>query len=332
MQIPAVVPEIIWAKPGVTNEFALIKALRGIASSPGARGLMDDAAVLEIGGETLVLTLDTLVESVHFLPEDPPDSIAWKLVAVNASDISAKGAEPLGCLYSHALGDDAWDTAFLHGLAEACAYFRLPLLGGDTVRMPQGAPRSFSLTALGHSKGNVPSRSGATPGDRVWVSGTIGDSGLGLAVLRGRSAEPDAAAWLANRYRRPTPETRLGPMLAPRVSAMMDISDGLLIDGYRMADASGVAMAIGADSVPVSAALRATAGDNLDARLSAMTAGDDYGLLFTAPPENTAHIREAGAALGCDVHAIGIITKGSGLTLVHKGQQVPLPEQLGYRH
>ncbi|MEJ2457615.1 MAG: thiamine-phosphate kinase [Novosphingobium sp.] len=316
----------------MTTEFALIEALRGIACSPAARGLMDDAAVVGIGSEKLVLTLDTLVESVHFLPDDPPESIAWKLVAVNASDISAKGAEPLGCLYSHALGGDAWDRAFLDGLAQACAHFRMPLLGGDTVRMPEGAPRSFSLTALGRAEGAAPSRSGAQAGDRVWVSGTIGDSGLGLAVLTGCAAPSEAGEWLATRYRRPSPETKLGPALAPWVSAMMDISDGLLIDGQRMAAASGAAMTIAADLVPLSAAFRETAGESLEDRLMAITAGDDYGLLFTAPPEHTAPIREAAAALDCQVTAIGAVVAGDGISLVYQEQPVPLPEQLGYRH
>ncbi|MAC59856.1 MAG: thiamine-phosphate kinase [Novosphingobium sp.] len=316
----------------MTTELALIAALRALAGTPEARGLMDDAAVLEIGGEKLVLTLDTMVESVHFLPGDPPEDIAWKLVAVNASDVSAKGAEPLGCLYSHALGEESWDEAFVAGLAAACAHFRLPLLGGDTVRMPEGAPRSFSLTALGRTKGPVPSRGGAQAGDRIWVSGTIGDSGLGLSVLTGQEAEGQAAEWLATRYRRPSPDTPLGPALAPLVSAMMDISDGLLVDGQRMADASGVAVTIGADSVPLSEAFRAVAGDDLPARLAAMTAGDDYCLLFTAPPGHTAQIRETAAALGCEVHAVGGVSAGTGLSVSHKGVPVPLPDQLGYQH
>ncbi|KHK91461.1 thiamine-phosphate kinase [Novosphingobium malaysiense] len=316
----------------MTTELAFIAALRALAGTPEARGLMDDAAVLEIGGEKLVLTLDTMVESVHFLPDDPPEDIAWKLVAVNASDVSAKGAEPLGCLYSHALGEESWDESFVAGLAAACAHFRMPLLGGDTVRMPEGAPRSFSLTALGRAHGPVPSRGGAQPGDRVWVSGTIGDSGLGLAALTGRGADGEAAEWLAARYRRPSPDTPLGPALAPWVTAMMDVSDGLLIDGQRMAEASGIAMTMSADSVPLSDAFREIAGDELAARLAAMTAGDDYCLLFTAPPEHTARIRETAAGLGCEVNAIGRISAGTGLSLVHKGVSVPLPDDLGYRH
>jgi thiamine-monophosphate kinase len=322
----------------MTSEFAFIEALRAIATDPAARGLDDDVAVLEIGGETLVLTMDTIVESVHFLAGDAPADVAWKLVAVNLSDLSAKGAAPVGCLLSHALGEGAWDAAFLHGLKEACGHFRIPLLGGDTVRMPEGAPRSFSLTAIGQgTKGcAVPARSGAQAGDRLWVSGTIGDAGLGLKLLNAGSLAngPDlpAAEWLAARYRRPEPDLRLGRSLAPLVSAMMDVSDGLLVDARRMAAASGVHLAIAADLVPLSPALRKAAGQDLAARMAAMTAGDDYCLLFTAPPESTAQIREAAAALGCEVCAIGGVREGAGLSLLHHGEQIPLPERLGYQH
>lgn len=318
----------------MTTEAALIQLLRGIAGSKAARGLLDDAAVIALGGEQIVLTLDTMVEGVHYLPDDPPETVAWKLVAVNASDLSAKGAEPLGCLYSHALGEDGWDRAFLAGLAGACERFRLPLLGGDTVRMPPASARSFSLTALGRTGVGdpLPARSGARPGDRVWVSGTIGDAGLGLEVLRGRPAPLGPAEWLVERYRRPNPETRLGPALAPQVSAMMDVSDGLLIDGGRLAAASGARMCIDAEEVPLSAALRATAGEGLEARMAAMTAGDDYVLLFTAPPDRDAAIRAATGALGCAVTMIGEILTGEGLELRHGGEPVPLPNRLGYQH
>lgn len=319
----------------MTSEQALLQALRTIATAPGARALADDAAVLEIGGEALVLTLDTVVEGVHFLPDDPPADVAWKLLAVNVSDLSAKGARPLGCLYSHALGEDEWDRAFLSGLAHASDHFAMPLLGGDTVRMPEGAPRSFSLTALGVGPTgyDVPARGSARPGDRVWVSGTIGDAGLGLGVLQGRvtAAEPHAAA-LVHSYRRPDPDAHLGMALAPLVHAMMDVSDGLLIDARRMAEASGVALALDAGATPLSPALSAVAGNGLNARLAAMTAGDDYELLFTAPDEHSATIRETVNELGHVVTPIGIVYAGDGITLAHEGQLVTLPERLGYQH
>ena len=319
----------------MTREFAFIDALRAIAVNPAARGLADDAAVLELGGEKLVLTMDTLVEGVHFLPDDPPEDVAWKLVAVNASDLAAKGAEPLGCLKSHALGDEDWDRAFLAGLDLACRHFRVPLLGGDTVRMPPGSARSFSLMALGRGPEDrpVPSRSGARPGDLVWVSGTIGDSGLGLELLTsGSRVQTPEATLLANRYRRPMPEPSLGVALAPLATAMMDVSDGLLVDARRMAIASKVAIRIAADEVPLSRALVATVGDGLEQRIAAMTAGDDYVLLFTAPAVNSAFVHAAATCAGSRVHPIGTVDEGEGIALDWHGQPAPLPEKLGYQH
>ncbi|EZP83364.1 Thiamine-monophosphate kinase [Novosphingobium resinovorum] len=319
----------------MTGEHAFIHALRAIATDPAARRLADDAAVLQIGGEALVLTMDTVVEGVHYLPDDPPQDVAWKLVAVNVSDLSAKGATPAGCLYSHALGDSAWDTAFLTGLDEACRRFAIPLLGGDTVRMPEGAPRSFSLTALGTgAKGcPVPSRTAARPGDRVWVSGTIGDAGLGLkAALGDLDGDATALTALLARYRRPAPEPRLGVALAPLVHAMMDVSDGLMVDASRMAEASAVGVTLDVGAVPLSAALRTVAGEVLEVRLAAMAAGDDYELLFTAALENTARILEAASTLNRQVTAIGTIEAGAGLSLHHEGAALPLPERLGYQH
>lgn len=319
----------------MSSELAFIEALRALAATPAARGLRDDAAVLELGGETLVLTMDTLVEGVHYLPDDPAATVAWKLVAVNASDLSAKGAEPLGCLYSHALGEDGWDRRFLAGLAEATAAFRLPLLGGDTVRMPQGAPRAFSLTALGRPpRGTpVPSRGGAREGDRIWVSGTLGDAGLGLELLTGRRGGDDAvAAQLVDRYRRPRPDPALGPAIAGRVHAMMDVSDGLLVDARRMAEASGVEIVIDAAALPLSAAFRALAGDDLSARLGAATAGDDYCLLFAAPPAAEAELAGLAARSGVTLRAVGHVVAGTGLALRHEGRALPLPDRLGYEH
>lgn len=319
----------------MTGEHAFIHALRAIATDPAARRLADDAAVLQIGGEALVLTMDTVVEGVHYLPGDPPADVAWKLVAVNVSDLSAKGATPVGCLYSHALGNADWDAAFLAGLDDACRRFAIPLLGGDTVRMPEGAPRSFSLTALGTGRQHcpVPSRSAAKPGDQLWVSGTIGDAGPGLAAALGRLEGPETTiAPLLARYRRPSPEPRLGVALVPLVHAMMDVSDGLLVDALRMAEASGVGIALDAGAVPLSPALVAIAGETVEARMAAMTAGDDYELLFTAPLEHTARILETASALDRQVTPIGSVEDGSGLSLSIDGRQLSLPDRLGYQH
>lgn len=319
----------------MSSETAFISALRNLASSTAARGLMDDAAVLNVGGADLVLTMDTVVESVHFLPDDPAQDVAWKLMAVNASDLSAKGAAPLGCLYSHALGEDAWDTAFLEGLGEACRHFALPLLGGDTVRMPAGAPRSFSLTALGQGPEGTepPARTMARPGDIVWVSGSIGDSGLGLDILLGtQTATGPEAQWLTARYRRPMPLTTLGPALAPYVHAMMDVSDGLLVDLSRLANASHVGARIDLGAIPLSPAYAAISGTTREARMKASCAGDDYVLLFTAPPENTADIEAIAKAKGGAVHALGEIQAEAGLRLTCEGTDITLPAHLGYEH
>ena len=172
------------------DEPAYIAALRGIATHPAARGLIDDVAVLAVPeGRELVVTHDMLVEGVHYLPDDPPGDVAWKLVAVNLSDLAAKGARPLGVLAGHCLaGDAAWDAAFVRGLGKALDAFGCPLLGGDTVTLPAVAPRVMGLTALGLVRpGLAPARSGAKAGDLLLVTGTIGDAGLGLAIARGRA-------------------------------------------------------------------------------------------------------------------------------------------------
>jgi thiamine-monophosphate kinase len=309
----------------VSAESAFIESLRRLATDPAARGLLDDAAVLEVGGATLVLTHDILVEGVHFLPADPPRDVAWKLLAVNLSDLAAKGARPLGVLLGFPLGDEAWDRAFVEGLGTALAAFAIPLLGGDTVT----GPRVLGLTAIGEASGRVPSRSGAKPADRLWVSGTIGDAGAGLRVLRGKL--PDAPA-LVERYRTPRPRLELGQALAPRVSAMMDVSDGFLIDAKRMAAASAAALEIALDAIPLSDAFLSALGDDRDARLAAATAGDDYELLFAASPERSQELLALAERLAIPLTPIGAFAPGAGLTLTDRGGPVPLPPRLGWEH
>lgn len=276
---------------------------------------MDDVAVL---GD-LVLTHDMIVEGVHFLSGDPPADVAWKLIAVNLSDLAAKGAEPVGCLLGCGLGGDAgWTEGFVAGLGEALSAFGLPLLGGDTVSVPPGAPRVLGLTALGRSA-VAPSRSGARAGDSLLVTGTIGDAGLGLRIARGEIDGPEA---LLAAYRRPRPLLAEGQRLAPQVNAMMDVSDGLLLDAARMAEASGLALEIDLGAIPLSDAYRASAGDSRETRLVAATAGDDYQLLFATSE------RPEGAA----ATPVGRFEEGSGLRLIHDDESVPLPDRLGWLH
>lgn len=295
----------------MSGEAAFIAALRGIATTPGARGLADDCALLEIGGETLVLTHDMMVEGVHWLPGQDPADIAWKLVATNLSDLAAKGAEPVGVLLGYTLGAD--DARFVQGLKAALGAFSTPLLGGDTVASPVASPgpQTHGLTAIGRATHRpVPSRSGARPGDTVWVTGPLGAAMLGFEALRDGLAGIDTAA-----FRRPCPRLAQGRALAPLVSAMMDISDGLLLDAHRMAQASGVTIALDSAAVPVPAALPESR------RIEALRWGDDYELLFTLPPD---------AMPPCTATSIGIVTNQGSAPLLLDG--APQHGPLGYEH
>ena len=303
----------------MSAESRFLTLLRLLAHDPAAQGLRDDVAVLPVGDTRLILTSDTMVEGVHYLPTDPPADIGWKLAAVNLSDLAAKGARPVGCLLNYALsGDDGWDAAFLAGLGDALDRHAMPLLGGDTVRMPGDSARSYSLTAIGQATGPVPTRSGAQPGDRLYVTGPVGDAGIGLALAR---ADPAATGPLVDAYRRPRPRLTEGALLAPLASAMMDISDGLLIDAQRMAQASGVAITI--DHIPLSPALEKARGASTAVQIAAARAGDDYELLFTLPRGTTPPLRAI---------PVGDVAEGVGLTLMIDGAVVPLPDTLGWEH
>ena len=306
------------------TESDLLQQLRAIATHPAARGLLDDTAVL---GD-LVLTHDTIAEGVHYLPDDPPASVGWKLAAVNLSDLAAKGAEPAGALLSLTIrGDGTWEGSFLDGLAAACESYGLPLIGGDTIALPTGAPRVLGLTAIGRTSGPIPARSGGRPGDVLWLAGTIGDSAAGLAQLR---AEPKSVGPLVDIFRRPVPLLAAGRALAVGASAMMDVSDGLLLDCDRLARASGCGAAIDLDSLPLSRVFVAERGAGRAARLFAATGGDDYALLAALPagvdPSTLSLPVEAKLA------RIGTLVEGSGIAVFDSQGSVPLPERLGHEH
>jgi thiamine-monophosphate kinase len=283
---------------------------------------VDDAAVLETGGSAIVLTHDMIVEGVHYLPDDPPADVAWKLVAVNLSDLAAKGARPIGVLLGFTLGDAAWDEAFADGLGVVLGAFGIPLLGGDTVSAPT---RVLGLTAIGRAERVPPNRSGARPGDQLWVSGTIGDGGAGLKALQ----EGIEAPALIERYRNPRPRLEAGERLVPFVQAMMDVSDGLLIDAGRMAEASGCAAAIQLEAIPLSEPFLALMGE---AWLTAATAGDDYELLFAADPAQAPAILALSDEIGLAFTRVGVFAAGAGLSLTDRGAPVPLPARLGFEH
>lgn len=289
----------------MTAELALIAALRRLATHPAARELDDDCAVIEFGGEALVLTHDMMAEGVHFLPGQDPADVAWKLVATNLSDLAAKGAEPVGVLLGYALGPD--DARFLEGLGEVLAHYGAPLLGGDTIRAD--GPRSLGLTAIGRATHRpVPSRGGAKAGDALYLTGPVGAAMLGFEALRDGSGDSLA-------YRRPKALLAEGQALAPHVSAMMDVSDGLLLDAARIARASGATLAIDRAEVPVAAPE--------ERRDEALRWGDDYQLLFTAP---------AAARLPIDAHRIGEVLPGSAIPLLLDGLPLTEADGLGYEH
>lgn len=291
----------------MTPEAAFIAALRGLASHPAARGLVDDCAVLEVGGETLILTHDMMVEGVHWLAGQDPADVAWKLLATNLSDLAAKGAEPIGVLLGYSLAED--NTRFAEGLGEALAHFAVPLLGGDTVSNP-GA-QTLGLTALGLATCRpVPSRSGARPGDSVWITGPVGAAMLGFEALSAGNTSTDTSV-----YRRPVPRLAEGRALAPLVTAMMDVSDGLLLDASRMAAASGATVSLDPALIPFPAGLPPQRARD------AMAWGDDYELLFTLPPD---------ASPPCPAHRIGSVLPAGPAALLLGG--APLSGQLGYEH
>lgn len=288
------------------DEAEFISAIKALASHPAARGLVDDAAVLEVGGESLVLTHDTMVKGVHWLPGQDMADVAWKLVAVNLSDLAAKGAEPLGVLLGYMLGEG--DERFIEGLEAVLAEYCVPLLGGDTVA--GGPPRALGLTAVGRATHRpVPSRSGARAGDALYVTGSLGAALAGFEALRDGIAADSAA------YCRPRPLLAEGRMLAPHVTAMMDVSDGLLLDVSRMAQASGTTIAIDHAAVPIALPE--------ERRGEALRWGDDYELLFTLP---------RGVEPPVSASLIGEVRDRAASPLLVDGQPPAAGDRLGYEH
>ena len=308
------------------READVIARLQRIATDPAARGLLDDVAVLD----GLVITHDSIAEGVHFLPFDPPSSVGWKLVAANLSDLAAKGATPAGALLSLTIsGDGTWESEFLTGIEHACESYALPLIGGDTIALPAGAPRTFGLTAIGRAGERVPHRADGQQGDRLWLIGCVGDAAAGLDQLL---EDRNATGPLVDIYRRPVPLLAAGQALAPHAHAMMDISDGLLLDAKRMAEASGCDAMIDLDALPLSDAFKSLRGDTLEAKLFAATGGDDYTLLAALPPDLDPVLS---LSLPCELSlaCIGTLAgAASSLSLRSGGRPVPLPEKLGYEH
>ncbi|QZH75165.1 MAG: thiamine-phosphate kinase [Erythrobacter sp.] len=288
------------------NEAEFIAALRHLPLHKGARGLADDAAVLPLGNEVFVFTHDMMVEGRHFLSGQDMADVAWKLVSTNLSDLAAKGAEPVGVLLGHMLGHG--DADFLSGLEEVLTHYGVPLLGGDTVS--GGPPRAFGLTAIGRAVHTpVPSRSGAQIGDDLFVTGTLGAAMLGFEALRDGTTTADITP-----YTRPMARLAEGCDLAPLATAMMDVSDGLLLDAFRMAEASEVSIAIDSSAVPVADPAR---------RHECLTWGDDYELLFTLPAKTFPPVPAT---------RIGTVEPRGFAPLFVDGEPATNAEGLGYLH
>jgi thiamine-monophosphate kinase len=225
-------------------------------------------------------------------------------------------------------GDGNWEAEFLTGVEHACESYALPLIGGDTIALPEGAPRVLGMTAIGRAGAQVPDRSGGKQGDALWLVGTVGDAAAGLAMLQ---ADRNADGPLVDIYRRPVPQLGAGGVLAPHVHAMMDVSDGLLLDAWRMAEASGCMAVIELDDLPMSSAFVAERGSGLDTRVFAATGGDDYALLAALRPE----LDPATLSLpqGTRITRIGTLAAGEApLSLTSGGAPIELPERLGFEH
>jgi thiamine-monophosphate kinase len=322
---------------GELGEFERIRRFFAPLAGPGGLGLVDDAALLDCApGKRLVVTADAIVAGVHYLPDDPPDLVARKLLRVNLSDLAAMGARPLHYVLTTALPAELgpeWLARFAEGLTEDQRRYGIDLLGGDSVGTR--GPAVLSLTAIGEvAAGQEIRRSGAQPGDLVWVSGTIGDAFLGLDLLRGayRDLAREHCDYLVGRFRLPEPRTELGPRLCGIASAMIDISDGLLADLGHICETSGAAAIVELDLLPLSLAARAIVEGDPGVRGRLAVAGDDYELLFAAPAEAVETIATLSHRLGVPVTRIGRIDVGTGVRLLDAdGHQIPL-EAAGYRH
>jgi len=294
---------------------------------------------LSAGADDIVVTTDAIVEGVHFLADDPPQTVACKALRVNLSDLAAKGATPAGFVLTLALRDvnEAWLAPFAQALGEDAVLFGCPLLGGDTVSTP--GPLMISITAFGR----VPAqqmirRSTARPGDRVVVTGTIGDAAMGLDLLKGgvvgAALVADAAARdaLVHRYRVPQPRVALARAVRDHASAAMDVSDGLMGDLAKLCAASAVSASIEAESVPLSAPVRWMLDQRRIGIEALVSGGDDYEILCTVPENRLESFQAAAASVDVPVMVIGAVVEGSTGARLFDGMREIALSRLSYSH
>ena len=317
------------------TEFGLIEKYfykRTINRKDVALGIGDDCALLNMPeGQQLATTTDTLVEGVHFLSCVTPEDLAWKAIAVNVSDLAAMGAEPAWLSLSITLPevDNHWLEAFSKSFFDYANYYGLQLIGGDTT----SGPLSITIQAMGFVPPHSASfRSGAKPGDLIYVTGNIGDAGLGLAILTGKhhTESKQHAAYLMDRFNRPTPRVAIGIALRQIASAAIDISDGLAGDLPHLLDASKAGAIIDLDSLPLSESLLAEC--NFEQAIEyALSSGDDYELCFTVPEDKIKQLEKALESTTCRFTKIGRVTGGKKIQFTEKGQKVDL-QLSGYLH
>ena len=305
---------------GSGEDRLIARFFKPLATAPGALALTDDAAFVTPPPDCdLVLTTDMIVGGVHFLVDDPAELIARKAMRVNLSDLAAKGAKPLGFLVSLALPpgiDESWLAGFAAGLQADADAYRCPLYGGDTTRTP--GPVTVSVTMAGTvPSGTMVKRAGAKPGDKVYVTGTIGDAALGLVVQKdaGRPVSDAARKHLIDRYRLPQPRNALAEAVRAHASAAMDISDGLAGDLAKLCRVSGVAARIETVRVPFSDAARELMATDAALLETAITGGDDYEIVCAVPPEKISSFESAAATARVPVTAIGEVASGHGLDM-----------------
>lgn len=305
------------------------------ASYPGAFGLKDDCALL--GKANYVVTTDTMIESVHFIGDEPAAMIAKKLLRCNLSDLASKGALPLYYtlnITSTSAQDDAWFAQFTNGLAEDQAIYGLTLIGGDSTYAEKGL-LSLTVTMFGTlaDPTMAPIRAGAKAGDLLCVTGLIGEAAMGLRVANHtlQASVQSQKAWL-DAYRLPQPRTQFGQHMNGLWHACLDVSDGLVQDAGHLAAASSLAIDIDALKIPISAATRQLLSDGQIKLEDVVAGGDDYELLFSLPPTRLQQVQEIARTLALPVSVIGVCRQGSGVRLLdEQGGQMQL-SRMGYQH
>jgi len=316
------------------KEFQLIECYfsnRGPTRRDVKLGIGDDCALVQPAeNKSIAISCDTLVENVHFFPDIPAAALGYKALAVNLSDLAAMGAEPAWMTLALTLPEvnEAWLSGFSEGLFEAADYYGIALIGGDTTR----GPRAINITVHGQvPQGKALTRHGAKAGDWIYVTGTLGDSALGLDIIRGdQHARAEHKEFLINRHYRPTPRVLAGQSLRSLASSAIDLSDGFISDIGHILKASQVGAIVDVANIPLSRAMKDTVSEE-HALGYALTGGEDYELLFTVPEAQKGALETALSHAGTKFVRVGQISAGTKLKLQLNGEPFTPPYH-GFEH